>query len=396
MTTRLLAPAGEPSQDDRGAHSRAVAVLAFGACAIGVCELAAIGVLGMVGEDLRSSVGATGYIVTAYAAGVCLGGPLLAITTARWDRRSVLVAALGAFVVANLATAVAPGLALILGLRLVTGSLHGLYIGLATSCAAALAVPHRRGDAVAMVFGGVAVATVLGAPLGSLLGAAFGWRAAFWAVAAVAAVALLGVARVVPSVTGDAAGGAIGALRAAMSLRVVAFLSLIVLVMGGVFSFYTYVTEFVEHRTGLTGTAMSGVLLAFGLASAVGTIVGGRLADRSAGLAMAVAAGTTTAALGALAAVGDSPLAATICLIACGLAAFSYIPPFQLRLMSLAAPATDLAATLGASAANAGIALGAAVGGAALTRGTDSLVAVAWALCAVGLAATLLASRIRP
>ncbi|TWD80024.1 DHA1 family inner membrane transport protein [Kribbella amoyensis] len=369
--------------------------LGFGACAIGFCELAAIGVLGLVGDDLRSSVAATGYIVTAYALGVCVGGPLLAVATARMDRRSVLLAALSAFVVANVATAVAPSLAFLVVLRLVAGSIHGLYVGFATSHAAALAAPHRRGGAVALVFGGIAVATVLGAPLGRLFGEALGWRAAFWVVAAVSAVALIVVAGVVPSVREAVGAEVTGTLRAAMSPRVVAFLGLILLVMGGVFSLYTYVTEFLEHRTGTTGAGVSAVLLAFGLASAVGTILGGRLADRSAVATMTIGAGIATVALGALAVVGSSPVVVTVCLVVCGLSAFAYIPAFQLRLMSLAAPATDLAATLGASAANAGIALGAVAGGAALARGTDALVVVACALCAAGFIATLLVGRPR-
>lgn len=367
--------------------------LALGSGAIGIAELAAIGVLSLVADDLEISVATTGHIVTMYALGVCLGGPLLAIATSKWDRRRVLVLALAVFVVCNGAIAVAPVLPVIIALRLVSGAIHGLYVGFATSHAAALAAPNRRGGAIALVFGGIAVATVLGAPLGRVLGEAVGWRTAFWAVAGAAALALLAVASLVPSVKADDDAGTAGTLRGALTPRVVAMLSLIVLVMGGVFTFYTYVTEFLAERTGLTGPAISAVLLAFGVASAVGTMAGGRLADKSATATMIATAGIVVVALGSLGLIGSFPVLTTVALAVCGLAAFSYLPAFQLRLMGLAAPATDLAATLGASAANAGIAFGAVVGGAALSNGTDTLIVVAGAICAGGFVATLATRR---
>ncbi|MEU5881227.1 MFS transporter [Spirillospora sp. NPDC047279] len=386
-----VAKATSPDPATRTPKRLATLVLAVGACVIGISELAAIGVLGLVSDDLGASVGAAGSIVTAYALGVCLGGPLLAVVTTRRDRRSTLVLALALFAACNGMIAIAPTLATIMVVRLVAGSVHGLFIGLATSHAADMA-GERRGSAIALVFGGIAVATVLGAPVGRVLGEAFGWRTTFWVVAATASAALLATLRWVPTIDSEA-GPAGSLLRRALRFSVLAFLTLIVLVMGGVFTMYTYVTTLLEDRTGVTGPAVSGILLAFGTACAVGTFVGGRLADRSAAFTMVAASAVVTLALGSLALSGSAPVSTTVSLVVCGLAAFVFVPAFQLRLMSLAGPATDLAATLGASAANAGIAIGAAVGAAAMTRGIDALLVVACCLSAAGFAGTFAGNR---
>lgn len=388
-----VAAATNPKPTTGTSRRLATLVLALGACVIGISELAAIGVLGLVGDDLGTSVGAAGSIVTAYALGVCVGGPLLAVVTTRRDRRFTLVLALALFAACNGVIAIAPTLVAVMVVRLVAGSVHGLFIGLATSHAADMA-GERRGGAIALVFGGIAVATVLGAPVGRVVGEAFGWRSAFWAVAAAAVVALLAVLRWVPSV-GSEAGPAGSSLRRALSMSVLAFLVLIVLVMGGVFSMYTYVTTLLEDRTGVTGPAISAILLAFGLACAVGTFVGGRLADRSVAATMLAASAAVTLALVCLTLFGSAVAATVVSLVVCGFAAFAFIPAFQLRLMRLAEPATDLAATLGASAANAGIAIGAAVGAAAMARGVDALLIVACCLSAAGFAGTAAAGRIR-
>lgn len=395
MTTEPVTQNDELAAAGGTSGRRGTIALALGSCAIGISELAAIGVLSLVADDLGISVAAAGSLVTLYALGVCLGGPLLAIATRRWDRRRVLMLALVVFVVCNGAIAVAPVLPVIVGLRLVSGSLHGIYVGLATSHAAALAAPGRRGGAIALVFGGIAVATVLGAPLGRVLGEAAGWRATFWAVAGATAVALLAVALLVPSVKAGVDDGPAGTLRSALTPRVTVMLSLIVLVMGGMFTFYTYVTEFLAERSGMIGPAVSGVLLAFGVASAVGTMVGGRLADRWPTGTMIASAGIVVIALGSVGLLGSYPAWTLLGLVLCGLAAFSYLPAFQLRLIGLAAPATDLAATLGASAANAGIAIGAVVGGLALSDGTDTLIVVACAICAGGFVATVATRAVR-
>jgi DHA1 family inner membrane transport protein len=388
-----VAAATKPGPGARAQRRLATLVLAAGACVIGISELAAIGVLGLVGDDLGTSVAAAGSIVTAYALGVCVGGPLLALATTRRDRRSTLVLALALFAACNGMIAIAPTLGTIMVVRLVAGSMHGLFIGLATSHAADMA-GTRRGSAIALVFGGIAVATVLGAPAGRVLGEAFGWRTAFWVVAAAAGMTLLAMLRWVPPIDSEA-GPDGGSSRRALTLSVLAFLVLIVLLMGGVFTMFTYVTTLLEDRTGVAGPAVSGILLAFGVASAVGTFVGGRLADRSAAVTMMAASAVVTLALGCLSLFGSFVVGATISLVVCGLAAFVFVPAFQLRLMSMAAPATDLAATLGASAANAGIAIGAGVGAAAMARGIDTLLIVACCLSAAGFAGTLLAGRTR-
>ena len=375
----------------RQGQRHALLALAVGAFAIGVCELAAIGVIDPLSDDLGISTSSAGWIVATYAAGVCLGGPLLATQVGGRDPRRVLLGALLVFALCTAAMAAAPSFWLMLVTRGIAGSVHGLYVGVATAHASRLSSPVRKGQAVALVFGGITVATVVGAPLGAILADLLGWRSAFVAVAIAGALALVGVARAVPG--RDAASGREPAppLRDVLRLPVLMALGLIVPLMGGIFTLYTYVTTFLTEHTGMGDGGVSAILLLFGAASAIGTLAGGWLADRFAAGAMILTGAVTTAALGGLVVLGDLAAPAAALLALCGLAGFAFVPAYQLRVMSLAGDGAQLAATLGASAANAGIVVGSVLGGAVLkASGTAMLAPTATVLCAVSLGAVLL------
>jgi DHA1 family inner membrane transport protein len=369
--------------------SVALAALALGSFVIGTAELVIVGILSLIAEDLSVSVSTAGHLVTVYALGISVGGPIVTAVTIRFGRRTLLWLALVIYLAGNLFAVYAVGFGALLAARLVTGSIHGLFIGVASSVAAGLVTPDRRGQAMATVFGGIAVATVLGVPLGTLIGQALGWRATFVGIVALAVVALVATLFLVPSVPSPVPVGLRAQARSAFAPRVVATLAVGFLLLGGQFTVLTFLAPYLEEVTGIDRSLISAFLLTFGVASAVGTFYGGRFADRSPTRTLVAANVLLVAALGVLYLLGASPVPAAVALGLWGLVGFGLVPSLQLRVITLAGAGGDLAATLGASAVNAGIAVGALVGGLALASGgPDSTVLTGLVVCAVALPAT--------
>jgi DHA1 family inner membrane transport protein len=367
----------------------ALGALALGAFAVGTAELVVVGVLNLVAKGTGVSVSTAGQLVTAYALGICLGAPILTVPTMRFGRRLVLRLALAAFVIGNALAVVASSFGMLLAARVLTGSIHGLFIGVASVIAAGLVAPERRGQAISMVFGGIAVATVVGVPVGAVIGHALGWQAAFGMVMAMGIVALVASMLFVPPVAASGSGGLRAQARSAFAPRVLAMLALGLVLMGGQFTAFTYLAPFLQQVTGVSGSLVSVFLLVFGLAAAAGTVVGGRAADRSPTTTLLVANTALICALGALYLVGATRILVILALAAWGMAGFAIIPALQLRVITLAGAGWDLASTLGASAVNAGIAAGSLIGGAVLAHyGPGDTVLAATILAAVALPAT--------
>jgi DHA1 family inner membrane transport protein len=375
----------------------ALAALALGAFAIGTAELVVVGILNLIAKDTSVSVSTAGQLVTAYALGIAFGAPLLTVLTGRFGRRSVLRLSLVAFVTGNALAVAATSFHMLLVARVITGSIHGLFIGVASVVAAALVAPEHRGRAISTVFGGIAVSTVVGVPVGTLLGQTLGWRAAFVAVSVAALVALVVSLLFVPPVAGRSSGKLRSQAHAAFAPRVLGMLGVGLLLMGAQFTAFTYLTPFLGKVTGVSGGLVSVFLLVFGLAAAAGTFLGGRAADRSATTTLLVANIVLLGALGALYLVGSTPVLALIALAAWGFAGFAIIPALQLRVINLAGTGGDLASTLGASAVNAGIAVGSLIGGFVLARhGASAPLVVAATLCALAIPATWAARFLTP
>jgi DHA1 family inner membrane transport protein len=370
-------------------QTRSLAALALGAFAIGTAELVIIGILNLVARDTAVSISTAGQLVTSYALGIAVGAPVISALTMRFGRRMLLRVSLAAFVAGNALAVVATSFGLLLLTRVVTGSIHGLFIGVASVVAAGLVAPEHRGRAISMVFGGIAVSTVVGVPVGTLIGQTLGWRAAFGAVVVLGVLALVASLLFVPPVAQRDSGSLRAQTGAALAPRVLAMLGVGLVLLGGQFTAFTYLTPFLGTVTGISGGLVSAFLLAFGIAAAAGTFLGGRAADRSATGTLLAANGLLVLALGALYLVGSAPVLVVLALGLWGLVGFGLVPSFQLRVITLAGPGGDLGATLGASAVNAGIAGGSLIGGAVLAgHGAGATVLAAAILCAIALPAT--------
>ncbi|MFJ4688122.1 MFS transporter [Streptomyces sp. NPDC088789] len=350
-----------------GRNRLALASLGLGAFVIGTAELVIVGVLELISEDLGVSLSTAGLLVTAYALGVSIGGPIVTAATIRMPRRALLWVALGVFVLGNLVAVFAGAFGLLVVARVLCGAIHGLFLGAASAVATGLVPPEHRGQAVGLVFGGISVSTVVGVPLGTLLGQNLGWEATFAGVVVLGVVALAAMMAFVPSVVhGTGAGGLSEQARHAFHPRVLAMLAAGVVLMGSQFIAFTFLAPFLEDVTGVGSGAVSAFLLIFGVFSAIGTIAGGRFADINASATMFIGNLVLVVALAGLYVFRENAVLVGIALAGWGIVGFGVTPAFQLRVISLAGEGGDLAATLGASAANVGVALGAVVGGWAL------------------------------
>jgi DHA1 family inner membrane transport protein len=349
----------------------ALLALTAGAFGIGVTEFVIMGLLLQVSQDLRVSITAAGLLISGYALAVAVGAPMLTLATRSLPRKRVLLALMFIFTLGNLACAVAPGYGWLMAARVLTALAHGTFFGIGSVVATGLVPPHRRASAIAIMFTGLTVATLLGVPAGAWIGLHFGWRATFWAVTAVGVVAFTAVALLVPSVPRD---GSMPGLREELAVLarpgVLRGLAMTALGYAGVFTVVTYIQPLLTRVTGLPESAVSPILLVFGGGFAVGNLVGGRLADRA----------TLPAVLGTLAALAvvlgsmhwaiATPWSAVLFVGLLGATAFATAAPMQLRVLEQAAGAgQNLASSLNIAAFNLGNALGAWAGGMAVDHG---------------------------
>ncbi|TWF80093.1 DHA1 family inner membrane transport protein [Pseudonocardia hierapolitana] len=375
----------------------AMAALFAAAFVMGSAELLVVGVIDLIAADLAVPVSTAGAAVTAYALGIAIGGPVLTALTIRSERRRVLAWALAAYVIATAAPLVTSSATLFLTARFAAGSLHGLFIGVAFAVAGALVPPERTGRAIGIVLGGISVSTALGVPLGTLVGQAMGWRAGFVGVSVLGLGALLALLRVVPAVAATGGGRAAVQARHAFAPRVLAVLGTGLLILGGQYAVLTYITPFLQERTGVSSGAVSAFLLAFGVATAVGVFAGGWAADRSATRTLVLGNAALVVALGLLHVVAAIPVLVAVVLVVWGVVGMGLVPSLQYRVLELAGPGRDLAATLPASALNAGIALGALAGGWTLDAyGAGAPVITGLVVAAVALPAAWATSVLRP
>jgi DHA1 family inner membrane transport protein len=368
-----------------------ILALALSAFAIGTTEFVIMGILPDVAHALSVSIPSAGMLVSGYALGVAIGAPLLAMLTSRMPRQRALLLLMSIFIVGNVLCAVAPGYTSLMIARVITSFAHGSFFGIGSVVAASLVPQQKRASAVALMFTGLALANVLGVPLGTAIGQTLGWRAAFWAVAATGVVAAIALVALVPD-RHDA-----GPLNLAHEVGVLkqpqVWLALLMTVFGfgGVFVVFTYITPILEQISGFTPHAITPILVLFGIGLAIGNALGGKLADRGLMQALTGVFIALIVIMAVLTKTMHHPVAAVVTIFVWGIAAFATIPGLQTRVMSKATIAPNLAATLNIGAFNVGNAMGAWLGGTTLAHGhsLDTLpwVAVLVTVAALGLTA---------
>jgi len=363
-----LRPDAPPPFASTAPFFRAVLALAVGGFAIGTGEFVIMGLLPEVAADIGVTIPQAGHVISAYALGVVIGAPVLAVLAAGWRRRALLIALMAVFAAGNFASALAPGYLSLNALRFAAGLPHGTYFGVAALVAASLAPPGRRARAVGLVMLGLTGATLVGVPIAAWLGQVFGWRAAFVFVGVIALLAIAMLRRDVPDLAPIAGASPWRELDALKRKQVWLTLGIAAIGFGGMFSVFSYVKPTLTQVAGMPLAGVPVVLALFGLGMVAGNLVGSRLADKSvmrtiggllAYAALVLLAFTFTAHHVVLASINIFLIGTTV---AIG-------PALQIRLMDVAGDAQTLAAALNHSAFNMANALGAWLGGVAISAG---------------------------
>lgn len=358
--------------------------LALGGFAIGVAEFAAMSLVPFFSADFGIAETEAGHAISAYALGVCVGAPVITVLAARLARRTILIALMAAFALANGASGLVDSYPAFVASRFVAGLPHGAYFGAAALMAASLAAPDKRGFAVAKVLLGLTIATIVGVPLANALGQSFGWRWAFAVVAAIAAATSLSVALLAPEQRPAAGASPLRELSALGRRRVWLTLGTGAIGFAGMFCVYTYLGSIVIEHAGAAPSWLPWLLAVFGMGMTLGGLVGGWAADRAMMPAILASLGLGVVAMLIFSAVsGDlAALFPAVFLVGCGGA---LAPILQTRLMLVAGDeAQGLAAALNHSAFNTANALGPWLGGLALAAG--------WGWSSVGLVGAALSA----
>ena len=379
-----------------GRTNLVLATLFLGTFVLGSAELLVVGVLNLISADLHVSVAAAGALVTAYALGVAVGGPLLTALTMKLNRRTVLLVAVVLCVAGNLAPVLIADYGVFVVARAFTGAVHGLFMAAAFAVGVSVVPAERMGRAISVVFSGFAVSAALGVPVGTLVGQSLGWRGSFTAIVVLSALVLVVALVLVPSVPSTGADAASQA-RYAFAPRVLAVLFLTLLVFASLYAALTYIVPFLEDVTGISGALVSAFLLAYGVSTAVGSFAGGRFADRNAARTVVVATAGVVACLLVLYLAGSIAFVVALVLLAWGLFALGMVPSLQYRVVSLAGPGGALAQSLPGSAANVGIALGSVAGGVAIGNFTaPAVVVTGLVIAALALPVAVATGRLQP
>lgn len=382
----------------------ALLALALGGFGIGSTEYVGSGLLPNIAKDVLPHVYAAspaqalsqaGWVISAYALGVAVGAPTVAIFAGRLPRKGLLLGCLAVFVLGSAASALAPSYGFLVAARFVAGIPHGAYFGVGSMLAADLLGPGRRGSGVAVVLGGLTVANVLGVPAITVLGQATGWRMAYVAVAVVFALSILAVWLTAPRTSGDRTSTVRSELSAFSHLGVWLTFASGLIGLSGFFAVESYIAPLTTDVAGLHESFVSLVLVVGGIGMTVGNFIAGHFADRATMPTILVCFGTFAGALVLLGLSSGNPVGLFVGIFLVFATGPSASPAIQTRVMEIARRGQVLVAASHHGAMNLGSGVGTLLGGAVIAAGLG-YTAPSWlgaALCAPAIVIALVAWR---
>ncbi|MCJ1961201.1 MFS transporter [Novosphingobium mangrovi (ex Hu et al. 2023)] len=353
----------DTTMPDARQSALALLALGLGAFAISTSEFASMGLMPLFAGDLDLSIPAATNAITAYAVGVTLGAPVLTIAAARLNKKRLLIALIGLAFLANLVTAMAGDLISLVVGRFFSGLPQGVYFGAASVVATRIVGPERAGRAVSLVFSGISIATILGAPVGTWIGQQLDWRAAYTAIGLLALVAGLVLAFAVPQ-REDLAGGPIrqelASLRRIKVWIMVLFGSFAV---SSLFAIYTFIGPLVTDVAGMSAgkTPLAQMLIGFGIA--LGALWGGGMADRYRFRALILSLAGAMVAMLVMYFVAAMPVGLMAMFFVASFLLNAAVPSITVQMMRMAPESPTMMGALNMAAFNIANAVG-AIGGA--------------------------------
>jgi predicted MFS family arabinose efflux permease len=365
---------------------RAAYLLAFGIFAMVTSEFVVAGLMPQIAEGLDVSIPQVGYLITAFAVAMALGGPVLTMLVVRLRPKAALMLLFALFLAGNVMAAAASGYLMMVFARLVSGAASQAFFGTALSVCVVLVAPEVRGRAISVVLNGLMLGTLLGLPLATFVGEAHGWRAAFWAISALTVVAALCTAVGVPALGRIARGSLreeMGVFRrTGLWLR----LSTSLLVIGATFSAFSFLNPILTEVGGFATGTVPLLLVAYGAATVVGNTIVGRLADRYSLPVLLCGLALNLAFLAGFALFAHVGAVALVCMLGIGLVGVTMNPAMVVRVQR-AGNVGPLVNTIHGSFITGGVVVGSAVGG--LVIGGFGLRAPLWLGAGLALLAIL-------
>jgi MFS transporter, DHA1 family, chloramphenicol resistance protein len=376
----------------------AVYILGLSVFALGTSEFMLSGLLPPIADDMNVSIPRAGLLISAFAIGMVIGAPLLAVATLRLPRRTTLIALISVFGIGQIAGALAPTYEILFVSRVVSAFACAGFWAVGAAVAIAMVPVNARARAMAVMIGGLSIANVLGVPLGAFLGEHLGWRSAFWAVGAASAVALVGVATRIPRIAVPDKKPELKHEVAIYRDRQV-WLSIVItaLAAGGVFCAFSYLAPLLTDVAGLDSGWVPWVLGLFGVGAVIGTAIGGRVADAHLFGVLLSGITASTVFLVALALLASNQAAVVALSFLLGLSAFYTAPALNARMFNIAGAAPTLAGATATAAFNLGNTTGPWLGGVVIDA-DFGFSATAWAgagMLVLGLVAVVLSLRLQ-
>ncbi|MFD5031536.1 Cmx/CmrA family chloramphenicol efflux MFS transporter [Streptomyces sp. NPDC058220] len=365
----------------------AVYILGLSVFALGTSEFMLSGLLPALADDMDVSIPTAGLLISAFAIGMVVGAPLLAVATLRLPRRTTLITLISVFGVGQVAGALAPTYEVLFASRVISAFACAGFWAVGAAVAIAMVPLNARARAMAVMIGGLSIANVLGVPAGAFLGEHLGWRSAFWAVGAASAIALIGVLTLIPRIPLPAEKPQLKReLTIYRDRQVWLAIAITAFAAGSVFCAFSYLAPLLTEVAGLDSGWVPTVLALFGVGALVGTAIGGRYADAHLFGVMISGITASTVLLVALALTASNPVAVIILTFLLGVSTFYTAPALNARMFNIAAAAPTLAGATTTAAFNLGNTGGPWLGGAAIDA-DFGFASTAWAGAAMAVAA---------
>ncbi|MBF7017705.1 MFS transporter [Staphylococcus durrellii] len=373
----------------------AIWMLAIGAFAIGMTEFVIMGLLPNVARDFGVSVSQAGQLITGYALGVAIGGPILVMLTIKWNRKMLLLVLMAIFVLGNIAASLSPSYGVMLTSRIITSLAHGSFFGIGSILAASMVKPAYRASAMALMFMGLSLSNILGVPFGTLIGQNFGWQMTFVVIAIIGVLAFIGIIFFVPKTETNKDASVINELKILKEKRLWLTLAVTLFGFSSVFAYFTYISSVLIDVSHVAENLISYILIIFGVGVTLGNIVGGKLADWNLNRALKIIFVTFILYFILLYFIQMNSILMVAGVFFFGLIGFSMSPSLQFKSTLISQDAPTLASTLNQSAFNLGNALGAFLGGVVVTQlPIASLSLIAPILTFIGLIFLLISTQV--
>ena len=260
----------------------ALIALAISAFAIGTTEFISVGLLPLIAEDFHVGITTAGLTVSIYALGVTIGAPVLTAITSNFSRKSLLLWIMIVFIIGNSLAAFAPNITILLIARIVSAFAHGIFMSIGSTIAADLVAKEKRASAISIMFSGLTVATVTGVPFGTFIGQHFGWRLAFIIIVIIGIIAFIANSVLIPSNLSKGGRATFkDQLRLITNARLLMLFLITALGYGGTFVVFTYLSPLLHEITGFQQNTVAGILLLYGVAIAIGNMIGGKLSNKN-------------------------------------------------------------------------------------------------------------------